>query len=589
MPFITFEGQTIYIPGVYSAVTVEQDSAGPLPEFMVPIILGGADEGHPYNADDLKYDDESPFTPFKRLNTTSAVASYYGPSSDVTTAMKYAKRVGYPGGWFACLSALTRASVIAQSAGPVDQLTLYSKKFGAPGGHIKLKVAGGNSVEVTPLKHYSLITATANNGQKRVYVKDNSWVVIGSTVSIGGTGKVNADYVVANKGTELDANGQEKFWIDLTTNLAIQQTTAAYSMVVQYDTAGVEKSGTLATLEAQYQWFQGTSEFIGAKKEATFNGATAALVALAAATPLKDITAWGAATAGASPEPTSTEYTDFISDMDAVEWDAFLAREKVIPRMFYLVDPSSTVHASFRDWAVAKRSEGFPIFIVTGCEWGDTDLAAGGDTNPTVRLAALDSQDVMLACGGLDKLAPYLTLAAKAFGYQCSKGPRHNLTNDDLKYTEVEKKWDERNSGELTKLLKAGALTYKVKGSRPYNFVIAEGLTSLQNNAKSWNVGTNDTPLAQQRHLADFVNRALTEDLDGTQLGADETTPDSIAATYLLRRDSLLKRGYITSAKITSITLNESQTGYDLDHTVKLPTTVDFITFRTRILTAEAG
>ena len=53
MPQVTApDGTTKYVPGVYFDTQVRSNLPGPLPEFQIPVILGMAWEGHPYDADD---------------------------------------------------------------------------------------------------------------------------------------------------------------------------------------------------------------------------------------------------------------------------------------------------------------------------------------------------------------------------------------------------------------------------------------------------------------------------------------------------------------------------------------------------------
>jgi len=304
---------------------------------------------------------------------------------------------------------------------------------------------------------------------------------------------------------------------------------------------------------------------------------------------IKDVAAaWTGTTAGTSPAVSSGDHTAFIEDLDDAEWDNFLARHQIIPQAFLVVDSSSTNQGSWRDWAVTKRAEGYPVSITAGCAWGDTVIDAGNDTAPEFRSAALNSQDVMLCAGGLDRLAAYLSFAPAVFGRRIEGGIGHNLTNDDLVYSEVEKRWDERVSGHLTKLHKFGVVTYRMRGSRPYRYVISQGLSTLQNNSAAWNEGSDDTCLVMQRDLADYIDRVLKEDLDGKQLGADKVTPATISAV-IFRKAQVLKerRGLITDFTINSVTLDASGNGYNVEWAVKLPTTTDFITCTTQILVGE--
>ncbi len=147
-----------------------------------------------------------------------------------------------------------------------------------------------------------------------------------------------------------------------------------------------------------FDWLRNTSQWLDVVEEATWDGTV--WIAIPTLTPIKDITQWATVTAGTSPAPTSTDYDDFISDMNSAEWDAFVVAQGVLPRMFLVVDSSNTIHEAMRDWALSMRSEGYPIAIVSGCAWGDHVLGAGNSTAPEWRTARLNSEDFQLCAGG---------------------------------------------------------------------------------------------------------------------------------------------------------------------------------------------
>ncbi len=588
MPRITHPatGQPVYIPGVYTDTDVVSDLPGPLPAFMVPMVLADAEEGYPITIETDRFDHET-VTWWKFRGTASSSRDWFGADSDMATVMAWAKRNGLPNAYCVAINPLTRAKVVATSVGPINQVTIAARKFGAPGGHIKIKCTGGATptLEVTPLKHYSRLTATAAIAATTIYVRDNSWVRDGMTISIGDATSANVDMIVDSTGTSLDSDGQVLYWVKLTSALAAEQAIADYAMIVEYDDTAMEAPDAFTTVAEMVTWIQESSEYLEAKTEVTFSGA--AIIVLATATPIKDVAVWAAPTDGTSPASTSTEYDDFITLIDATGWDEFAESEQVVPQAFYAATDSSTAHGALRDWAIAKRAEGYPVSITTGVGWGDVVLDAGNDTDPKFRLAALNSQDVCLCVGGIDKLASYLTLGPSVYGRRVGGGIPHNLTNDDMFYSEVEVKWDERGSGELTALHRAGACTYRLSMAGTIRYRISQGLSSLQSNASAWNESTADTCLLMQRDLADYVERIMRTDLDMTQVGADEVSPGTIGAVIIRRADKLVKRGLITGYTITSITLNDSGAGYDVDWRLSLPTTNDFITLRTTIYIGE--
>lgn len=579
-------GAIVYVPGVYSVIKVVSDLPGPLPEFQIPIIVGEADEAdYPYTFSSVKQAIEDDHIPFLSCGTSSAVRASFGPDSNLAVAMAFAKRHGLPWAYIVAVNALTRASVIATSTGPISQGTIFAKRFGAVGGHIKLKVASGTTVTVTPVKRYSLLTADALTGKSRLYVKDNSWIAAGDTIYVGDNNTADAAYVVDSIGTELTATGQVSYYVQLTTTLAADITAAQYGMVLIWDEDNAEEPDAFANLQAMLDWFNDESVYLGMVKGGGWTN-PAALVALGTATPIKEIAAWSTATPGTSPAATSSDHTTFLSNLDATDWDRFCLDQQVIPHSFLVLDSSATIHGLWRDFAIAKRAEGSSIAVFTGCAWGDTDLNASGDTDPTERATALNCQDVAIWAGGLDRIASYLSMAPAVFGRFIAGGVGHNLTNDELLFSSLEKTWDERNSGELTKLHKKGVGTYRLStAGGVIRYVISQGISTLQNNASSWNESDASTPLLMQRILADFADRVIKQDLDASQLGGDEITQASVSAVVVKRCDkSLLKRGRITSYRINSIALASNGAGWDVDVGVGLPVTADFIGLRTNIL-----
>lgn len=588
--FITPTGQAVYIPGVYSRTIVRSDLPGPLPQFHVPIIVGDADEAsYPFNFDAVKVTQEDGRHPFVSLGTTGAVGEEYGPDSDLAVATAFAKRHGLPWAYYVAGNALTRASVPAHSAGPVVQGSIYAKKFGAIGGHIQLQVVAGVTVRITPVKRYSRLTADALTGATRLYVKASDWLAPGDVIYVGDNNTANAAKTVSTVGSELSSTGQVRYYVELTAALAADLTTAQYGLILQYDTQAQEAPATFGDVQEMMDWFNEESEYLGFQKDAGTFTNPAALIALATATPLKEIAAWGVVVPGTSPASTSGNHTTLLGSLDSTDWDRFALDQQVIPRAFLVLSSSSTIHGLWRDWAIAKRTLGESVSVDVGCAWGDVDVSASNDTNPGVRAAALDCDSVSLWAGGLDKIAAYLSLAAAVFGLRVGRGLRHNLTNDDLVYSSIEYAWDERNGGELTYLHRRGVGTYRLStagGSIRYR--VSQGLTTRQLNASAWNESDASTPLIMQRDIADFIDRVMREELDGTQVGADEVTRDSVAAVAVRKLEKQLKRfGYIRSYTITGIELDATGAGWNVEYSVRLPVTNDYMGLTTTIRIGE--
>ncbi len=584
MPSFDFGGRVRYVPGVYGLQRVQSDQAGAAPEFHVPVMLVGAPEGHPYNADTAgKAVQETPFTPFKLCKTSTAAETYFGPDSDAAIAMRWAKKHGLPYAYICCMAALTRAYVIVNSTGPILQYKLLPRKWGAPANHIMVKIVSGTTITFTPPKRYSMVTTNIGTTDTRIYVKDNSWVRIGMTLTIGSNTATNVTKTVLTVGTELTSTGQKRPYIDLSATVGTAYTTATYAIVLEYDTANAEVSTALANAQAQVDWINTNSKLFIAVKESTFTNPSA-VIAQATSVVLKDLAAWEAVSKGTSPAPAAADYTTWVTLMDATQYDAFLQREGVRPQIYNVIDSSATIHGTIRDWALDKRAEGQAVAAITGTAWGDVVINASDSTDPGFRAVALDSQDMQICAGGLDKVAAYLSLSPAVFGLRVAGGLGHNLTNDKLLYTEVERVWDERNSGELTYLCKKGVTTYKIAGSSPFRYVVCEGLSTLQNNANGWNTVTNDTPLVMQRDMADYTDLVVIGGLDGEQLGADNISKDTLAACVRKRAQSkLVGRGLMTAFTITSIVPASNGAGWELEWGGDFVKTTDFIGVTTNI------
>lgn len=577
--FIDPKGVGRYIPGAYLDTNVVRDSAGPLPDFLVPVVVGAATHArYPRGYRSSKQAIENERTPFVYCGTSSAAKAAFGDESDIAVGMRWAKLHGLPSAYVIAVNALTRATVLATSTGPVVQGTFFSKMFGAVGGHIKLKVASGTTVTVTPVHRYSMLTADASSGATRLYVRDASWLGPGLEIVVGDNDTADAAYVIDSVGTALSSTGQIVHYIELTTALAANITTAQYGMVLIYDSP--ETPDAFGDVQALADWCNTESKWLGFQPGNLFSN-PAALIALATSTPLKEIAAWSTATAGTSPASVSGDHSSLISDLDATEWDAFIEAEALTPQAFLLLSSSATVHGLWRDWAVAKREEGSPVSVTTGVAWGDVVIGAGDDTAPEFRAAALNSQDVSLWAGGLDQTASYLSLAAAVFGRRIGGGVNHNLTSDDLIYSSVEYRWNERGAGELSLLHRRGVGTYRLGAGGRWR--VSQGLSTLQTNSEAWNETDATTPLLMQRDLADYWSRGLKDLLETTQVGADEVTRESVAATIVALGAQFVRRGYITRYQIVKIVPSDEGNGWNAEVSIWPNKTTDFIGVTTNI------
>tara|TARA_R110000824_G_scaffold54028_2_gene149062 strand:- start:15834 stop:17612 length:1779 start_codon:yes stop_codon:yes gene_type:complete len=592
MPNIVFNGQKHFIPGVYDKTIVRSSLPGPLPQFHTPLALSRAWQGHPYNADSLKLAGEPPFTPFLVAGTAGTVAEYYGFNSDLHRSMVWAKRHGLPLVYACSLSPLTRASVLVTSLGPVSEFTVYPKSFGAPPGWTKLGWVGGSgTLTIVPVKSFAMVATTLLAADTRIYVQgNNTWLVEGLEITLGDNSIAPVTRTIVQTGNDIAADGRIEYWIEVDAPVGFGFSTASYALVLVYNETGKTVEAGIATGQAFLDFLSqdpAANQLLVAQKDVGFSDVLP--IDIPTPTALNKITAWGAVANGTSPAPTSADVDAYISLMNGGQFDAFAVREQAIPQAYYLGVGDSDSHKSMRDYSTAERVRGFPISVTSGVQWGDTSLVALDDTAPPFRSAALDSENVMLLAGGLDREAAYLSIAAATWARRVAAGPGHNLTNDELIFSEREKSWNQIENGELATLLKKGVSTYKLSFAQTIRYRLAQGISTLQNNqGLIWNENDATTWSTMQRDLADFVNAVIKRDFEESLIGADQVDPNAIAAIMSRRAEkSLLKQSFIKTFTITSIALNSGANGYDVKWSVTLPDTNDFMTVETTILIGE--
>lgn len=589
MPFITYKGVQHYVPGVYDSHEVSSSLPGPLPALHIPVLLGRGWEGHPYNAQASKQDIEPDYNPWSRRNTESAVSGYFGQQSALHKAMQWAKMHGLPYAYVVNIAPITRASILVDAAG-TEQCTLYAESWGAPANWLKINFTSP-TLTITKPTYYAFFSANSGASDTRITVHGPvDWMVPGMTVEVGSNAAGAAvSRTIVSVGSELDANGQTSYWVELSSAPGAL-TTANYAVILYYPQTATETHTLVAStaypINAQgfIDIINDKSQLLIAVKHANFDGTIPDNVGTTTA--LVKIADWSTVTAGTSPDATSTDYTNFVGLLNAGDWDAFVVQEQVIPHSYCLATGDSASHAVMRNYAIAERTRGYPIWVCAGVRWGDTSLSAGDDTEPTFRTAALDNQDFTLVGPGLNGLGPHLSMGPAVWALVVAGGPGHNLTNDNLLFAELEKKWDEIDSGELTALLRGGYCTTKLSVGQNIGYRVAQGLSTLQaNNGAIWNEVDDTTWSIMQRHLADFVNRVIKRDFESLLVGADQVDESAVAAVLNRRaKKSLERRNFITSFRVTGITLNEAGSGFDVDWAVTLPVTNDYMTLTTTIL-----
>lgn len=586
MPFINFEGQVHYVPGVYTSTKVVSSLPGPLPAFHIPVILGHATHGRPYNVDSKITAVETAPGPYQLCRTEAKVAELYGAESDVHRAARVAFRHGLPFAFVGGMSDMVRASIVVDDGGgtPVEQFTLYPRQWGPAPAWAKIKW-DGTTWTTTPVKRYAMLAANAGASATRLYLAgDHTWLTEGAAVVVGSNTVAGVAATVAAVGVELGTDGQRDYWIELAAAAGSALNTSEYALVLQYADRD-EVSPDLATCQALIDWLNASSSHWIAVKHANFDNTDPASVATATA--MNAISAWGAVVDGTCPASVTADYTGLVAALNAGAWDAFLIAQGLIPHTYLVADGASAVHAAMRDYATAQRALGYPIAVVTGCRWGDVVLDAGDDTDPLYRAVALNSQDVQLVANGADREAAYISRAAAVFGRRVAGGPAHNLTNDEFVFSEDEVRWDEINSGELSALARRGVVSNKLSIGQTFRYRVSQGSSTLQANATIWNTSDATTWSTMQRDLADYVERVIKTDFEELVIGADKVTEAGVAQLLQRRAErSLVARGYIKPGgfAITAITLNDAGNGYDVAWTVRLPDTVDYLTVTTSIL-----
>lgn len=581
-------GLTVYIPGVYTSSKLVSEPAGGVPDFLIPLLLGEAFCGYPYNANSLKYSSEADIPFYTKQINAEDTATVFGRGSKLHALMKYAKRGGLPLGFNVCMSALTRASVLVTSTGPVNEFTLYSKSFGAIGSHIGIKWAS-SIMTIVPIRHHCLLSANIASTGTRAYVKGEgddptAWIGIGSTLYIGDNNSTNTTVVVSNKGYEINSSGQKQYWVDFAAAPGTAYATADYAVIFAYDTANTKTSPAYSAGQGQalVDWIN-TTGVVGAHKHANFSGVLP--IAVSSQTPLKEISAWSTVTAGTSPAATSTDHTNFVAQLIASGWSEFqIAEGGALPMLFAVGDSSSTIHATWRDYAITAYQQHVYTQIVTGCRFTDTATGASDDTNPGYRALTLGNQDVRLCAGQLDFLDPCLSVAGQLVGKICSGQVGHDCTHDDLLSEAIGRNW---SATELEYLLRKGVTTYTYDTNKTgaMGLVIAQDVNTypggrdgnvIDGNPVVTGYGVMRIQMLYAEHLAKAYKRFI---------GNSRVTKAQLVGFILNFFDEkLYRRGLTTEpTRIQSITPLANGTGWNVEPAITFRGVSHFFTVTVNI------
>lgn len=589
MPSITFNNQRHFQPGTYVKTEVRSSLAGPLPDFLVPVILGSGHDGHGYDARAKSVANETEYDWYRLCTSAEEVGAYFGIGSAIHRAARFAFRHGLPQGYFSALNPMVRASVLVTSSGPTSQFTLHARKFGPAAGWTKIKWDGtADTLTLQRVKRFALLSANATTSAVRLYIQGggiHDWLTPGATIIVGANDATGASRTIVDAGTEIASTGQVNHWIQISSAHGTALDTADYAAVLQYEDSTVEKTG-LTSGQSIVDYFNGTSltaaspDFV-AVLHANFTGADP--IDVASLTPLKEISAWGTVVLGTAPATTDGDATSWVTLMDGGARVRFENATQSIAQAFLLADSDDTRHGTLRDYAIARKTAGYEISVTTGCAWGDTVVDAGDTTDPGFRSATLNHMAVAICAGGLDREAACLSMAAAVFGRLVSGGVGHNLTNDGLIFSHLEKNWTET---QLDTLHRKGVITQRFLYGDSFRYVISQGVNTLQANAVIWNESDATTWSIHQRDLAAYLVRAMKLTLNENVIGSDAVTPSSVAARVVRKASQLESGGFVKKSgfRILSIDLNAEGNGYNVSWTARLPGLVDYVALTTSIL-----
>jgi len=589
MPIVSLiDGTTLWVPQVQTVSTIESSLSGPTPTFLVPIIVAGAYEGHHWDAAADQGTSETLLRSARLTITDSDTAAYYGWGSDIHVAMRYAKLHGLPRAYTIAVNDLARGNVVVTSAGPVNEINLYPLKWGAAAMWTKIQftIAATNVISIFPIKHFTLLSANASLTSTRIQLKGwkaTSWLRVGMSIDIGHNTATEVETLtIADFGSELDANGQITYWAELSAAPAVAYATASFAMIVEYlDLATATEFAAVTDSQGLLDWINANSQYLGASETANFTG-TVPIAQPVAVRMLEAGAIWGAVTPGESPDAVTGDFNGLIPFLDASEWDAFLVTEGIVPYIFLICDSDFDVHGNWRNWAIARRVAGTPVQIYTGMAYTDVAVAT-----ITARAQAMNSQELYLCAGRMDRLHPYLSLAGAVFGRKVAGGVGHNITQDDLIYENILLPWNETTSGELTTLHRLGVITYRMV-PRKGRYVISQDINTHQNRETIWDTQNNASGYGVPRVRMDFVNATLQTLAENTQLGADRVDPESVAAVLLTQGNKLLFPAHLkVPLTIRSTAIGPTGTEIITAPEVTLLDLVDFIQLDIRTIVGE--
>jgi len=559
---LTLGGVVYNVPGAFAITEVINQGGSTIPIFNVGCIIGTGISGIPYlngigtppalTADEF-------ILPF---SDTGAAKAYFGDEGDsnIVTALKYAKKTGAGSVYTINVNPLTAMSggTIANVT-PVTALTLNTtlKQYGVKANDTSLTIATSIHT-IIPVKNVTLLTA--NSGTGKTFSVASADVI--DRLNVGDTIYINTNTYAAPVSKVIESKDSVAKTITVTVAIAVTALIADYARIYQEDTDNQEVSEALTT-PALVEAFYATSKYASVVVAA---GVTVMPVTLAK-TNFQNITS---ATKATSPAATASDWEAITENFQRWNEEFALVNKKYI-RVLNLITSDAANHASFATLATTMRGVSKPIALIAGCALGDYLLATSDAASPITRAKALNSDAIQLAQVGLDGNAAYLSMSPEIFGIRISNAITHNQTNDLLVATTVEKAYYQEDAA-LDTLCVNGVMAIKMT---PTGFKLAQGLTTYQDHATTFNTDTKMTYLVTLRDLADFDLRLMLELLDQF-VGADGVTREILSSAIVQASETEQNQlQYITSYQIQSIT--RTGNAWTVERTITLPGVTDFI------------
>ncbi len=570
---LSLNGKTYNVPGVYGTIEVILLGSTTLPAFNNLLQVGNARQGIPYSAGKGN-------EVFKGFTSVSEAKKVFG-TCDITKAFEQAQLGGAGTGFLTTVAPLTQAKAPIKDAQATPQtiFELASVLYGSIGNDHYLvfdKETNNLTVTITPVKRCKHIVTDIASATKIIALEDVEGLQLGE------------DIVVTHNGTTGTYIAGKIQYIDAVTNKITIDTEISALTKANYGrvfTQDIYKKFTktfdltdVNVLDKIISWINATGVFT-----ATRGANTGDITQIADQS--NYVSAFTGATKGTSPVATTTSGGDYdtFADSLAQKLEEFTNGTGLRMRLINVIDPTASVHLKFKAIAQVLRGLKYSVQIITGVGITggtlDENLATSEDNFPFTRTKAINTDDVILACMGLDDKPAYLTLAPQVAGIMSSASVKRNLTGDTISATKVNKFFGEFNAETETSIwLTNGCL---IVGTNKDGFAIVQGINTYQKQDTIWNEEDDKTYLIQQRQLADYVFETYRNEMQ-SGVGADSFDELTARSKGIKALDNLLNAGFITERKIANVVITgNSITTYP---SVKLLQGKDFIGFNLSII-----